>query len=188
MPVAWAVPMVLFSLGGVCTGLGQALLYEETFPHAGVGDISIRTAGWANDIPSQPNRLFPYGPVRRRGGVRLPEQRGGPDLHRVLHHDRTRPGRQWHALLPIGLDDYGGLTFSVDVRATYDPDNMASRFAVQINGTDWYASTSILPVPTIRETTFRPYAQAIEPAAPMDALSLLGSEVTGAACLRRPRR
>ena len=144
--------MKLCTLGLVALApmaLGQTvLLYLEDFPALGDGD-PVSHVGWANDIPAaNPNRLtgFRRGVgLRDRLGLGTRARRGGDQYHRVLH--LHRPGHRGdrtrlHQHQSRRLQQRG---VRVRIRDRWDADNMATRFAVQMDGRNWYVSTNVLP-------------------------------------------
>jgi hypothetical protein len=127
---------------------GQTLLYEETFPWAGPsGSFAVSTVGWANAIPNSPARL--YQSSGSDGAVYAFQSNTDVPIttafYTTTNLDRGATGMAFPSITPAL---YSGVTFSVDVQPYYTPDHVVSRFAVQMNGTSWYASATALPVPT----------------------------------------
>ena len=145
--------------------LGQPLLYEETFPYPGPsGNFSVGTAGWTNQIPNNPQRLFQMS--GGDGAVYAYQANGDVPVTTVFYTTTELDnGATGMALPAINLSLVSGLGFSVDIRPNYDPDNVTARFGVQMNGADWFCEVNPLPVPATQSATFVTYARAFNPAA-----------------------
>ena len=144
---------------------GQALLYEETFPYPGPsGNLPVAAAGWANRIPNNPQRLFQMSGA---DGAVYAFQASADVPVATLFFTTTAldSGTSGVAFPATDLSLVRGLRLSVDIRPSYDPDNVTSRFAVQLNGTDWFCEASALPVPTTLSSVFSTYTRLFNPAA-----------------------
>ncbi len=139
---------VVLGLISFRAAVGQTLLYEETFPWPGPsGEFAVSVAGWASAIPNNPARLFRMsGPD---GAVYAYQANGDVPITTAFYTTTALDtGATGMAFPSINPALYSGLTFSVDIRPNWDPDHVVSRFAVQMNGSSWYASATPLPVPT----------------------------------------
>jgi hypothetical protein len=141
------------------TAAGQAI-YLEDFPHPGGGDTPISSVGWANDLVSRPNRVFAGGRVFAFSSVVANEA-----FYTSTTLDTGATGAAFTAIDPTVYQF--GVTFLVDIRAGYHPDELRSRFAVQIDNANWYITTAALNVPLVQEdaTLFRNYSIPFNPAA-----------------------
>ena len=155
----------------------EELLYEETFPYAGPpgGVLPVSTAGWANDITNNPNRLFQEsgdnGAVFAfQGTTDVPISTA---FYTTTALDTGAAGPQFPRIDP---DDYFCVILSADIRPGFDADNIQTRFAVQMNGSNWFAAATPLPVPGVH-TPFRNYSQPFETNG-WNALTLNGTSVT----------
>ena len=156
---------VALSLIGFRAVMGQTLLYEETFPYPGSsGDVSISTAGWTNLVPNNPQRLFQLS--GSDGAVYAYQASGDVPVTTAFYTTTARDqGASGAPFSAIALSQVGGLRFSVDIRPTYTPDSMTARFAVQMNGANWFCEANSLPVPTAQSSVFSNYTRTFNPAA-----------------------
>jgi len=139
-----------------------AILYQETFPNDQGADIPISTAGWANDIPDIPNRLFARDPGANDGAVFAYKQPGTSAFYTSTVLDDGSAGAAFPSIDPLAQPN---LAFSVDIRPGFSPDGVASSFAVQMNGSDWYVAASALPVPEVESTEYTTYTMPFDSAA-----------------------
>jgi hypothetical protein len=141
------------------TAAAQAI-YLEDFPHPGGADTPISSVGWANDLVSRPNRVFTPGRVFAFANMVANEA-----FYTSTALDTGATGAAFTAIDPTAYQF--GVTFLVDIRAGFSPDELRSRFAVQIGGASWYITTAALNVPLVQEaaTLFRNYSVPFNPAA-----------------------
>jgi len=144
---------------------GQVLLYEEMFPFPGAsGSFPVSSCGWSNAIPNNPSRLYQ---VSGDDGAVYAYQSGTDVPINTMFFTTTtlESGTNGMAFQSIDPTLYRSLTLSADLSPYYDPDNVTARFAVQINGTNWYCATTPLPVPTSQASTFVTYTRQFNSAA-----------------------
>jgi len=125
---------------------GQALLYQETFPFPGMsGDFPLSTVGWANDvvfISGVPGRLYQNSGA---DGAVFAYQNAAAT---TAFYTSTVLSAPTGAVFPsINPALYSSITFSTDIQPYLTPANVTARFAVQMNGSNWFVSTNTLPVP-----------------------------------------
>ena len=160
-------------LAGCCAGAvvaavpthAQALVYEETFPYQGDGtNVSVAAVGWTNLVPNNPLRLFQLS----GGDGAVFAWQAASDVpvttffYTTSQLDRGATGMAFPVFAPA---DAPALAFNADIRPAYDPDNLEARFAVQMNGTDWFCESTALPVPAAQSWVFATYSRAFNPAA-----------------------
>jgi arabinogalactan endo-1,4-beta-galactosidase len=150
---------------------GQVLLYQETFPYPGLsGNFPISSAGWANDIPDNPGRL--YQNSGGDGAVFAYENAAATTAFYTSTVLSAATGATFPSINPAL---YSGITFSADINPYLTPANVSARFAVQMNGGSWFVSANTLPVPA----TVGPFAtcsNVFNPAASQwDSLSVSGN-------------
>ncbi len=174
-PVVASVVLGLMSLRGA---VGQTLLYEETFPYPGPsGGFPVSVVGWANAIPNNLARLYQ---VSGSDGAVYAYQANGDVPITTAFYTTTGldPGATGMAFPSVSPALYSGVAFSVDIQPYYTPDKVVSRFAVQMNGTSWYAFATALPVPTV-VGGFVSYTQAFSTnASAWNTLTLNGTSAT----------
>src|SRR5688572_16117057 len=167
----------------ISTACAQQVLYEETFPYSGPpgGVLPVSTAGWANDITNNPNRLFQEsgdnGAVFAfQGTTDVPISTA---FYTTTALDTGATGPQFPSIDPA---NYFCLILSADIRPGFDADNIEVRFCVQItktnppHGSEWFAAATPLPVPGMH-TPFRTYSQTFDTNG-WRALTLNGTSVT----------
>lgn len=135
-------------------------IYLEDFPHPGGADIPISTVGWANDLVSRPNRIF-----ATNGGrvFAFANMLANEAFYTSTTLDTGATGTAFTAIDPTAYTF--GVTFLVDISAGFSPDELRSRFAVQIAGGNWYISSTPLNVPLVTQNIFRNYSIPFNPAA-----------------------
>jgi len=157
---------------------GQVVVYEENFPYpGGAGSFSVSVCGWSNAVPNNPNRLFQNSGAD--GAVYAYQANADVPVSTAFFTTATLDNGRTGMAFPIfNPTAFSGLTFSVDIRPNFDPDNVVARFAVQMNGAHWYAATATLPVPT-STGGFATYTQAFAPVASgWNALTMTATDAT----------
>lgn len=151
---------------------GQVMLYRETFPYDSVnigGSLPVSAVGWANDIRSNPNRLYQI--FGGDGGVYAYQSSFGMTAFYTSTALSATAGAAFPSINPAL---YPGLTFSVDIQPSLTPANVSARFAVQMNGGSWFVAATPLPVPA-SVGPFATYSTVFDPAASQwDSLSVSG--------------
>jgi len=155
------------------------LLYEETFPYPGPsGAFLVEAAGWADRIPNNPERLFQ---MSAEDGAVFAFQADTDVPISTAFYSTTEldTGSTGMAFPHINLPGVEGLRMSVDIRPSWDPDNVSARFAVQVNGNDWFCELNPLPVPTTQSSAWSTYTRTFNPAAAnWRSFSMNASDVT----------
>jgi hypothetical protein len=156
------------------------VIYSETFPYPEgmTGNQPISTTGWANDVIAQFTRLYqsvaPDGTVYAYSGAATTEA-----FYTSTTLDNGDFGQAFASIDPTAYPF--GVTLSVDLQNGFSPDEVRSRFAVQINGANWYVSRNALPVPTTANGPFANYSIPFLPAASnWNNLTVTGTGVTAA--------
>ncbi len=156
--------LALLSLLAVCPcGDGQVVIYQETFPYPGPsGDLPISSCGWSNAIPNNLNRLYQ---LSGSSGAVFAYQADAdvPITTAFLTTTSLDNGAMGMAFPSFNAAQFVGLTFSADIQPGFQPDSIVARFAVQLNGSNWYAAANPLPVPTT-VGGFATYSQAFSSA------------------------
>ncbi len=138
--------------------LPQDYLYAETFPFVGpkLVNYPVSTVGWVGNLPNSPNRLF-----QTSGGAgAIFAYEGGPATEAFTVTTNSDAGLSGLAFPAINPADYPAVSFSVQVAPTYQPANVSAYFAVQMNGSSWYAMNSPIPVNTsAASATYTTYSQ-----------------------------
>ncbi|HTQ50426.1 MAG TPA: glycosyl hydrolase 53 family protein [Candidatus Acidoferrales bacterium] len=138
----------------------SVVLYRETFPYAGItGNFPVSTVGWANDIPDGPTRLY-----QNSGGDGAVYAYESSAATTAFYTSATLTRSSGATFPPINPLLYPGLTLSVDIQPTQTPANITARFAVQMNGAAWFASTTPLPVPGVAGS-YATYSSVFNPTA-----------------------
>lgn len=152
---------VLILTVGSANVLGQAPIYLETFgPIPGGADQPISLVGWANDVIAIPNRVF----LENDGVVfAFSNSNTTEAFYTSTALDTGATGQAFPTINPTAYQF--GVSFFIDIRNGYSPEEVRSRFAVQINGANWYSSTTILNVPTTANGPFANYELRFDPAA-----------------------
>jgi arabinogalactan endo-1,4-beta-galactosidase len=154
----------IFALLFAFSASGQILLYQEDFPYSGnSGNSALSSCGWSNAIPNNFNRLYQLSGTN--GAVYAYQSDADVPVTTVFYTttalDNGGAGMAFSAVAPA---QFKGLTFSADVQPGYQPDTIAARFAVQMNGSNWLAAKTALPVPGAAGN-FATYTQAFTPSA-----------------------
>jgi arabinogalactan endo-1,4-beta-galactosidase len=123
----------------------NVILYQETFPYGSAGNYPVSSVAWANDIPDGPDRLYPNS--GGDGAVYAYEGGSATTAFYTSTVISTNLGTAGMAFQSVNPALYPGLSFSVDISPYYTPANVTARFAVQMNGSQWFAAASLLPVP-----------------------------------------
>lgn len=135
----------------------QQVLYEETFPHPGPGEIDfpISVVGWANDITNNPNRLFQE--FEDDGAVFAFQGTSDIPINTAFYTTiALDTGETGPAFPTIDPSIHPAIIFSAAIRPGVDADNIEARFAVQMNSANWFVATNTLPVPAMHGP-FRTY-------------------------------
>ncbi len=147
------------------------VLYQETFPYDAVsGNTAVSAVGWANDIPDGPNRLY-----QNSGGDGAVYAYEGAAATTAFYTSTALSQTNAAAFPVINPASYPGITLSVDIQPHVTPANVSARFAVQMNGSNWFVSAATLPVPgTVGP--FATYSSSFNPAASQwDSLTVSGN-------------
>lgn len=155
----------------------QELLYEETFPYMGPPDgvVHVSTVGWANNITNNPNRLFQESGAD--GAVFAFQGTMDVPISTAFYTTSAlETGAKGPPFPKINPENYFCVILSADIRPGFDADNIEARFAVQMNGSNWLAAVTPLPVPGTH-TPFRTYSQTFGTNV-WRALTLNGTSVT----------
>ncbi len=157
----------------------QAPIYSETFPYpTGVtGNQPIGSVGWANDVIAQFTRL--YNSAGTDGTVYAFQNTATVEaFYTSTTLDAGATGQAFPTIDP-SIYQFG-VTLAVDLQPGFSPDEVRSRFAVQMNGTNWYVTKSALPVPTA-SGAFANYSMPfLRAAANWNTLTVTGTGVTAA--------
>jgi arabinogalactan endo-1,4-beta-galactosidase len=150
---------------------GQVLLYQETFPYPGLsGDFPVSTVGWANDVPNIPGRLY-----QNSGGDGAVFAYQNAAATTAFYTSVVLSATNGAAFPIINPALNSGITFFADIEPYLTPANVTARFAVQMNGADWFVSANTLPVPAV-VGPFATYYNVFNPAASRwDSLSVSGN-------------
>ena len=132
----------------IVSPLAFGQLYLETFPYpGGGGDISITTVGWVNDVPANPNRLYDNNAVGGPDDGAGWSWQGSANTEAFYTTTLLDAGGTGMAFPSIDPSSNPGLTLSVDLFSTFDPQFVEARFAV-LSGGSWYATADPLATPT----------------------------------------
>jgi arabinogalactan endo-1,4-beta-galactosidase len=150
---------------------GQVLLYQETFPYDGItGTFPVGALGWANDIPDNPNRLYQFS-----GGIGAVFAYENSPQTTAFYTSTNLTATAGATFPAISLTNYPAITLVVEIQPYQTPANVTAKFAVQMNGTNWFVMTYALPVPGTTGA-FATYSAAFSPAASMwKVLSVSGN-------------
>ncbi|HEY1789233.1 MAG TPA: hypothetical protein VGJ73_13820, partial [Verrucomicrobiae bacterium] len=151
----------------------SVVLYRETFPYGAIsGDLPISSVGWGADIPDDPERLYQTTGGGGDGAVFAYE---GSAATTAFYSSTSLTQTGGAAFPAINPALYSGITFSVDIQPYQNPANVSARFAVQINGGNWFVSVNPLPVPS-STGGFATYSSAFNPqASQWETLSVSGN-------------
>lgn len=173
------VSLIIFSIFYLLSSIfynchGQSVvLYRETFPYGAIaGNLPVSSVGWAADIPDNPDRLYQTTAGGGDGTVFAYEDTSAT----TAFYASTVLSQTGGAAFPaINLSVYSGVTLSVDIQPYQTPANVTARFAVQINGGNWFVSANPLPVPS-STGAFATYSTPFNPAASQwDSLTVSGN-------------
>lgn len=168
----WLVPIVgLIIFFPALSSAQSVVLYRETFPYAGIsGNFPVSTVGWANDIPDNANRL--YQNLGSDGAVYAYE---GTSATTAFYTSSALTQTTGAAFPNISPSLYSGITLSVDIQPFLNPMNVTARFAVQMDGGNWFVAANALPVPATTGP-FETYSNVFNPASShWDSLSVSGN-------------
>ena len=145
-------------------GVAQVLLCQENFPDPSPsGNLPVSAWGWSNAIPNNPNRLYQLAGTN--GAVFAYQADADVPISTAFFTttslDNGATGMAFRSFNPAL---FTGLTLSADIQPYYLPDSIAARFAVQMNGANWFVAATALPVPTT-VGGFVTCTQAFNPAA-----------------------
>jgi hypothetical protein len=138
------------------------LIYSEFFPYVGpgTGGYPLTVVGWQNAIPNSPDRLYQ---IAGGDGAAYAYQ-GGTATTAFFTTPAFDPGTSGLPFPNINLAFWPSLTFSVDVAPSLAPTNVTAAIALQMNGGQWYVSSTNLPVDTSFESSlFATYTQTFTP-------------------------
>jgi hypothetical protein len=143
------------------------LLYTEGFPFVGPASANypISSVGWVEAVLNAPNALFQESSETSEGAVFAYY---GSAATTVYYTTTASDTNQSGLPFPnIDLAAYGNsLNFSVQIAPQFAASNVTAYVAVQLNNTNWYISSSPLPVANSADSaTFSPYTMAFNPAA-----------------------
>jgi arabinogalactan endo-1,4-beta-galactosidase len=167
----------LFLLPVLCRGQ-SVILYRETFPYGAInGNLPVSSVGWGADIPDSPSRL--YQATGGDGAIFAYETAPATTAFYTSVALTQSAGAAFPAINP---DLYSEIILSVDIQPYQNPANVTARFAVQINGGNWFVSANPLPVPS-STGGFTTYSTPFNPdASQWDNLAVSGNgTATGAA-------
>ena len=132
-------------------------LYAETFPFVGAAPVNypVGVVGWSNSI-ADVNRLFQVS----GGDGAFFTYEGSASTTAFYVTTNSDSGASGLKFAKITPSSYPAVAFSVDVAPAYQPANVTAYFAVQMNGSNWYAMSTAIPVNTSTATgTYTTYAQ-----------------------------
>jgi hypothetical protein len=132
------------------------------FPYVGpgTGGYPLSVIGWQNALPNNPDRLF----QNAGGDGAAYAYQNGVATTAFFVTPTFDAGTSGLPFPNINLAFWPSLTFSVDIAPSVSPANVTAAIAVQMNGGQWYVSSTNLPVDTSIETTaFSPYTQTFTP-------------------------
>jgi len=143
------------------------LLYTEGFPFVGPASANypISSVGWVEAVLNAPNALFQESSETSEGAVFAYY---GSAATTVYYTTTASDTNQSGLPFPnIDLAAYGNsLNFSLQIAPQFAATNVTAYVTVQLNNTNWYISSSPLPVANSADSpTFSPYTMAFNPAA-----------------------
>lgn len=167
---ATVVSAILLLLPVLCAGQ-SVVLYQETFPYGAInGNLPVSSVGWASDIPDNLDRL--YQTIGGDGAVYAYEGTAATTAFYTSIALIQSGGAAFPAINPAL---YSEVTLSVDIQPYQNPANVTARFAVQMNGGNWFVSANPLPVPS-STGSFATYSSVFNPAASQwDVLTVSGN-------------
>lgn len=149
----------------------DVVLYRETFPYGAItGNLPMSSVGWANDIPDGTDRL--YQATGGDGAVYAYEAAATTTAFYTSAALTQSGGASFPVINPAL---YSEITLSADIQPYQNPANVSARFAVQINGGNWFVSASPLPVPS-STGPFATFTSVFNPeASQWDSLTVSGN-------------
>jgi hypothetical protein len=146
-------------------------IYTEGFPFVGPDptvNYPISSEGWVEAVLNAPNALYQTSAQTSEGAVFA--YYGSPATTVYYATTATDTNQSGLPFPNIDLAAYGNsLSFSVQIAPQSSASNVTAYVAVQLNNmntTNWYVSSSPLPVVNIPDsTTFSGYTMAFDPAA-----------------------
>ncbi len=148
------------------TAAGQAI-YTETFPYptGQMGNQPISSVGWAQDIgngDTQANRMF--AAVDGIDGIvyAFSNAVSTEAFYTSTTLDVGATGTAFPTIDPTSHPF--GVTMFISIAPSFSPEEVQSRFCVQINGGSWYVSSTALNVPIAQSAAFGIYSLAFNPA------------------------
>jgi hypothetical protein len=153
----------------------SGLLYAELFPYVGPTTATepLSAIGWVGAVPDSPNRMFQ---IAAGTGAAFAFE-GGPDTTAIYTTTSLDTGASGLPFPALNLAFYPSLTFSVDIAPAFASSNVTAYLAVQMKGSQWYVSSTSLPVNTSADSaTYSTYSQTFDPhAINWDNLTLTGT-------------
>lgn len=142
-------------------------IYSERFPFVGPAsgvNYPISGVGWSEAVLNSPNVIFQASANTSEGVAFAYLGSAGAT---VYYTSTTTDTNQSGLPFPnIRLGSYPDLTFSADIAPSFSSTNVTAYVAVQINGTNWYVSTTPLPVPTASDSgALATYSMTFNPGA-----------------------
>ena len=119
-------------------------LYAETFPFVGPNPVNypLSVVGWSSSIPDGLYRLFEVS----GGEGAFFAYEGSAATTAFYTSTNTDTGVSGLPFPVITPGNYPNVAFSVAIAPTYQPANVAAYFAVQMNGGNWYAMSTPIPI------------------------------------------
>jgi hypothetical protein len=151
--------LCVLALGSVAHS--QTVIYTETFPATAASPVS--SVGWANDITggaNQQNRIYVFQGDRVYAFAAVA---GSEAFYTTMGIDTGSTGDAFPSIDPTAYQF--GVSLFVDINPGFNPQNVQSRFAVQIDNGSWYVTRNALNVPTTANTVFANYSLPFDPAA-----------------------
>jgi hypothetical protein len=144
----WTAMLGAMLLAQVAAG---QVIYTETFPYpmGMVGNQPISGVGWAQDIANgdtQANRMFAAADGVDGIVYAFSNAASTEAFYTSTTLDLGATGQAFPSIDPTTYQF--GVTLFIGIAPTFSPEEVRSRFCVQINNGSWYSSTSILNVPT----------------------------------------
>jgi hypothetical protein len=143
----------------VAVTVRMPVIYSEGFT-VSASAAQIATMGWRSDTEAADARIYTTGTNRAVYSF-SGTARGEAFYVTTVTGDGSYPGHQ--AFPSINLATTANMRFNVDLNSGWQPALVHSFFAIQINWSDWYVSTTeLLPTPT---GTFANYSLDFDPSA-----------------------